>query len=427
MESKRRLGLIGIALIVCAVIATIPAMAEARTIQVVNLLLQNLHDVFINNPITGQVLTYNGTYWINQNATGGGESTQCINMASQYQIIVNSTAGNCYVRSLANGDNIILSQNSTHIIINATGTESTVCSNSAVSGQTLISSSTGGNCVFKKLRSGNGISLSSNSTHITITNSLPEATACNNVGSGNQLCSGGNVNIDTLIAGNGITITDTTDDWTFASQCNNTGSGEAICESSNNINSLIATSPLSVTDTTGDLTIACSTCITSSTFNWVLLDTQSPSDGATTFTTDTFTGHKFNVMHVYLKGNTAGSTAGDIGMRFSGNTNTDYNNRCSLNLAAQVTAGSQTSMQLQDSADELFEYAIDVYSYTTPDGSWVTTNSVGSVNAPDAIPTSFQCYFNVDNIASITSVTIFRVAGTWTFDQTSVINVYGHD
>jgi hypothetical protein len=109
--------------------------------------------------------------------------------------------------------------------------------------------------LFKKLLAGTGITLVSNGTRITINNSLPESTTCNNVGTGNQLCSGDNVNIDTIIAGTGITISDTTDDWTFSSQCANTGTGEAICESSNNINSLIAGNGVSITDTTGDLTI----------------------------------------------------------------------------------------------------------------------------------------------------------------------------
>lgn len=122
----------------------------------------------------------------------------------------------------------------------------------------IFASKVGVDLQFKSLINGTGIGLSSNSTNITITNTSSggESTVCNNVGTGNQLCSGGNVNLDTLIAGTGITITDTTDDWTFASQCNNTGTGQAVCESGNNINSLIAGTGITITDTNGDLTIA---------------------------------------------------------------------------------------------------------------------------------------------------------------------------
>lgn len=148
-----------------------------------------------------------------ENAPAGSETTDCINMANQYQIIVNSTNGDCFVRALANGTGITLSVNSTHIIINSTSSGSTTCTNLGSVGEALEVD----NCQFKKLLAGTGISLSSNGTRITITNTLPEATVCNNVGTGNQLCSGGNVNLDTLIAGDRITITDTTDDWTIAS------------------------------------------------------------------------------------------------------------------------------------------------------------------------------------------------------------------
>ncbi len=267
--------------------------------------LTDLCDVTIISPLTNQIIEYNGSQWVNVNSTPSSpESTVCSNIGLGIIIIKNSIGGNCTVKSLLNGTGITISNGTNDITIssNVTG-ESTVCTNQGTGKHVFIS----GNCDFRTFKAGSGLSiangtdditytntapestvctnagsssslsegicinsavtlkrllegtgilLSSNSTHITITNSLPEVTACNNVGTGNQLCSGGNVNIDTLIAGTGITITDTTDDWTFASQCANTGTGEAICESSNNINSLIAGNGITITDTTGDLTVA---------------------------------------------------------------------------------------------------------------------------------------------------------------------------
>lgn len=186
------------------------------------------------------------------------DTTNCINLASQYQLILNSTNGDCYVRALANGTGITIDTNSTHLIINATGGsgESTECSDITSIGETIISSSSGGNCVFKRITSGTGIVVTGNSTNVIITNSLPESTVCSNVGSGNTIhVVGSNCNAKSLIAGTGVGIVDTADDYTFSSSCNNTGTGEAVCESSNNINSLIAGTCITIADTTGDLTI----------------------------------------------------------------------------------------------------------------------------------------------------------------------------
>jgi hypothetical protein len=125
MEGNRRIGfiilLIGVSLIVS--IMTIPHASGAREGYIMNLLLRAMHDVIIDNPIDGQVLTYDGIYWINQNATSGADTTDCINLANQYQLVLNSTSGDCYIRALAGGSGITLQSNSTHIRINATSTD----------------------------------------------------------------------------------------------------------------------------------------------------------------------------------------------------------------------------------------------------------------------------------------------------------------
>lgn len=149
------------------------------------------------------------------------DTTDCINLANQYQIVLNTTNGDCYIRALANGNGISIQSNSTHLIINTTssgGSETTVCNNLGSVGEGIVASSSDGNCDFKKLLGGTGISLSANGTRITITNTLPEATSASNVGSGEGLFkqeTSNDLEFKSLIEGDGITITDTTDDYTI--------------------------------------------------------------------------------------------------------------------------------------------------------------------------------------------------------------------
>lgn len=69
MENNGRLAYyLLIAVLIIAGISIIPQV-QAREGYIMNLLLSALHDVIINSPTAGQVLTYNGTYWINDNIT----------------------------------------------------------------------------------------------------------------------------------------------------------------------------------------------------------------------------------------------------------------------------------------------------------------------------------------------------------------------
>src|SRR6185503_6036499 len=377
--------------------------------------------------------------------SNSSETTQCINLGTQFTIIKNSTSGNCYVYSIA-GEGLTISKNSTHIIITNEQTgETTVCSGQS-GNYNIVASSSGGNCTFKNLRAGTGISISSNSTHITITNSLPEqgctsaggtsiwktTTTCDakglTAGVGLTLTSNTNDNNykTNFVNGTGITITGTTSQ-TFASNCNNTGTGEAICESSNNINSLIATSPLTVSDTTGDLTIACPTCATD-TSNWVQLDNSSPSDGATTWTSGTFTAKKYLTLQIYIKNDATTVTAGNIGMRFNGDSGSNYG-------GFRYVGGSRTATTAQTSVifcslDENFGYYMtgDIFS---PSGSVAkavhadVTPLNGGNTAGDQECSVYGNWQNTSN--QITTITLVRLAGTWAFDSTSTMVVYGHD
>lgn len=356
-------------------------------------------------------------YFLNSGA-GGGETTECINLASQYQVVLNSTDGNCFIRALANGTNISMTTNSTHIVISSSGGgETTVCAGQ-IGNYNIVASSSGGNCNFKNLLAGTGITLSSNSTHITITNSAPESTACNNVGTGNQLCSSGNVNIDSLIAGTGITITDTTDDYTFASQCANTGSGEAICESSNNINSLIGSSGINIADTTGDLTISPT---------WELLCQNTASAGATSISCSNIPDR--NYMFVTVKAPVQTSSMA-INMIFNSDTGTNYAYRLQSNFGAGSTATNQANMAIQiwDNADIVsIQCDIQNWSASTRKGTICFTDS--NYDANDAtVPNYTTMIGKWDNTSNaISTITFSRTSGdTGTFAGGS-ITVWGYD
>lgn len=224
-------------------------------------------DFLINNDelIGGDVLRFNASsgFWENYNnefvtdASNLGTVGEGVYLGTKTSILDADGNQNWRLdfKKILAGTGITVSSNGTRITITNSAPDNTVCANLGTASSLSEGVYASGECDFKLLLESSGITLSSNSTHITLTNALPESTACNNIGSGLGLCAGGNVNVFSLIEGTGIDIADTGSDYTFASNCNNTGTGEPVCESSNNINSLIAGTGISITDTTGDLTI----------------------------------------------------------------------------------------------------------------------------------------------------------------------------
>lgn len=325
----------------------------------------------------------------------------------------------------ANGLLTITSNSSNVIFTNNVSGESTVCGN-AGAGTTIHISLT--NCNAKSLLAGTGITIASNSTVITITNNSPETTDCTSAGGQTivKTSSGGDCTFYGLVGSSDIAITQQTNtikvdfNGTDNNFCTSTGTGEAICESSNNINSLIATSPLTVSDTTGDLTLACDTC-------WIQLDNSSPADGATTWTSGTFTAKKYMIWQLYIKNDVTTVTAGNIGIRFNGDTGSNYDGSRYVGGTRTATTG-QTSI-IFCSLDENFAY------YSTSN-IFNSASLKKGINA-HLVPLEFgntagnqECevfgdWQNTSN--AITSITLLRLAGTWAFDSTSIMVIYGHD
>lgn len=113
------------------------------------------------------------------------------------------------------------------ILENTSGGESTTASNLGTVGEGVFASEVGNDLQFKKLVSGTGITLNANSTRIMINSTGgSDTTVCANTGTGNGLHkTGTNCDAYSLIAGSGISISNTTDDWTIA----NTAQDNTVC------------------------------------------------------------------------------------------------------------------------------------------------------------------------------------------------------
>lgn len=382
--------------------------------------LTDLCDVTIVSPLTNELLSYNGTQWVNANFASFNSTAVCSNIGTGVAYVcVEGTQNPIDFRSILNGTGISVANNTSTVTITNTLPEATTASNlGAVStlSEGVFASEVGNDLRFKKLLEGTGIALSSNSTHITIANTAPESTTCTNVGTGNQLCSGGNVNIDTLIAGTGITITDTTDDWTFASQCANTGTGEAVCESSNNINSLIAGSGISVTDTTGDLTIA-------STSTLIKLCEVTAAGGETSLAcTLSTTPQYFHFNAVF-----SSSSTDTWVLRFNGDGGNNYAQRSSTNGAADATVTSISSLaSVTVATNQIYHQFFHCDNAASGIEKFCeglrTTTANGAANAPNRV--EFVSKW-ADTASDITTVDLVRTAGTGTLNAGSYIIVYG--
>lgn len=289
--------------------------------------------------------------------TGGESNTaSCDSYLNGFCLFAQKSGVDLQFKKLlsANGLLTITSNSSNVIFTNNVSGESTVCGN-AGAGTTIHISLT--NCNAKSLLSGTGITISSNSTVITITNNKPEQ-GCTSAGGTTLIKTGTTCDFKGLTAGTGITVTSGTNDNTIASQCANTGTGEPICESSNNINSLIATSPLTVTDTTGDLTIACSTCVTGTTIQQLAQQSLSSSSSILNQNLGTATFTSLNNVnsgdseHITASGALVGSIV----------------NSMTLGLKKQNSPTGTATIAVLDSSNNI------VYTFGTLDVSTLTTS-----------------------------------------------------
>lgn len=193
-----------------------------------------------------------------ENAPAGSESTVGANVGSGAGIFRD---GNVNLRSVLGSPDISVTQQADTITVDYNGTasgESTNCNNVGT-GNPIHKAGT--NCSAFSLIAGNDITITNTTDDYTIASTATEeSTDCTMATSPTteilKSSSGGDCIFRGLTANGGITFTQNTNDIAVASWCDNTGTGEAICEQSgsgNDINSLIAGAGMAITDTTGDL------------------------------------------------------------------------------------------------------------------------------------------------------------------------------
>lgn len=335
----------------------------------------------------------------------------------------NATTG---VTSLDNGNNgLALNQTTGNIMINNTmfafnlggGVELVFNAGPIEAGEPIG---------IKSLTSGDNIiitDLGIDGIMINATDSS-DSTICGNVGTGNKIHKiGTNCNANSLIAGVGISITNTTDDWTFASQCANTGTGEAICETANNINSLIAGNGIAISDTTGDLTIG---LITPN--KWEQLCQTTLGATATSISCNIADrNHLFVTCDCLTLTNTLVA-----GIQFNNDTGANYAHRSSLNGGAQVTGVSVAQINIQgattiatgDRGMIKFDINNPSVSRKSVIGDATFGYNTGAGTAPSSIVFSGKWSNTSD---AITTITINRVSGTGVFDVNTQLTVWGYD
>lgn len=329
--------------------------------------LTDLCDVTIISPTTNQLIQYNGSQWVNVNSGFITTNATCSNLGSGAFVCANSI------------NNVL---------------------------------------AFKSLVALDGIQITNSSTEIFIENTAPESTDCSNVGTGNFILKTSSIDCvaNSLIAGTGITIANTTDDYTFSSQCANTGTGEAVCESSNNINSLIAGNSISITDTIGDLTITNTGAIK--------LCEVTAVGGETSLACNLSTAPQTIAIGIYHNSSVT-NTVWEI--RFNADSGNNYAIRSSTNGGADGTLANTDSI----SAVTITENQGYYYTWNCNNPSsdkekycygFRTTSANGAGNAPARVEFASK-WANLTS--NITSVDLVRTASTGTLTAGSYIVVFG--
>lgn len=363
-------------------------------------------DISVTQQFSTLVIDFNGT---------SGESTQCFNVGSGVVFVKNSTSGNCYIKTAVNGNGITISN----------GTNTVTFTNSGV---------------LKDI-AGTGISVNQTTGNVLITNTLPEASSASNVGNGANIFkneTGDTFYFKTVLVGNGLTISNGTNIITLtnslpeATTASNVGSGAQVFKNETSdtlyFKTIKGTSPIEITNNTNDVTITCTTCVTTSSFplQWTLLNSTSPTDGATTWTIN-IASKKFLYVDLYFRGDATVVTAGGWGLRFNGDTGGNYN--FYKDLRGTVNQGTgQTSCDLFNS-DENWYYYQHWNGYNVASQEKVMSTRSDSSNGAAVSGSGYSTvdcgWTNTSN--AITSLTIFRQGGTVAMDSTTTIWVYGHD
>lgn len=191
------------------------------------------------------------------------------------------------------------------------------------------------------------------------------------------------------------------------------------------VTSVNATSPIvSSGGTTPN--ISCPSCVTT-TDTYTLLDTSSPINGTTTWTSGTFTAKKYLRVELEIQGYDNAVTAGNLGIRFNGDAGNNYN--YNFNNRDSISSATDANQCILQQVDERFMYYGIIEILNQSDKWKVYESNIASSNHASQAGNGFflsYCGYQVSN-NPITSITLLRTSGTYALDSTSVMKVWGHD
>lgn len=315
--------------------------------------LTDLCDVVIIDPQNEDILEYNGTHWVNIDSFFLNDTVTCTNTGSGVIICPSVSEDNVFLRTLIEGT---------------------------------------------------GIDISNSTTEITITNTLPENTVCDNQTSGEGLCINDNVELKNLLAGSFISLSSNSTHVTIT----NTGVTSNSC-----------TSPISCSGSTGAVTISCPTCNT----DWILLDNVTASNASTSLNSNTFTAYKYIRFDIFIDTQTSTSA---WRLRFNSDSGNNYGYRVSVNGGADTTASADSSLVLGNSwsSGEVSYTSIVCEDYITSENK-ICNAQYGS---NDSTPDRYEGTLIWKNTANqITSSQIIRASGTGTLTTNTNMMVWGHN
>jgi len=326
------------------------------------------------------------------------ESTVCTNLNPTGEGIY--VSGNCNFKKLLAGSAISLSSNGTRITI----TNDKPCGDLSDNNGNGVSDDI---CITGEISAGTGMSLTVSGTKVNT--NFVNGTGILITGSAAQTFKTNFAN------GTGVTITGSTTQ-TFSSSCANTGSGEAVCESSNNINSLIAGTGITIADTTGDLTI---------TNSGAVKICNAVADGGETTLTCTFSPTTFKSF--VMKSSFTSTQADTWVLRFNADSGNNYTIRSSTNGGADATSGATGNYAtVTIVANQWYHYNFDCKEPLSTQEKhcygFRVTSANGSANA-DARVEFASKWANTASV--ITDTELVRTAGTGTMTAGSFITVWG--
>lgn len=330
--------------------------------------LTDLCDVTIINPITSELLQYNGTQWVNVNST---------------TISVNST-----------------------ISCNSTGGFISLCSSPNPDFNSVN---------IKTLEDGGGINLIDNGTFIIIDNSAPESTQCINQITGQGLCINDNIELKNLLAGSGISLSSNSTHITIT----NTG-----------VTSNTATSPIVVSGATGTVNISCPTCITSSTPRMEQLCQNTLIANATSISCGAFTARQHLLVTIEYRTQTNTMVEGirfnsDSGTNYATRSSSNGGADSTGTSLTQCTLRGGGSFANNDRG--LMEYWI--YNNQAGDRKSMIGDIVaGGDTSAGTAPIRIEQACKWDNTsAQITTIQLMRVSGSGSYASGTEITVWGYD